>query len=77
MPLEFQVYVPKQNTIKYEVGEGGVWAYIKEIPTTRVFAETEDEACLKLMMLIFGVSDKKEAGSSNGSSSNGSSSDGK
>lgn len=66
MPLEFQVNIPKQNTIKYEVVEGGVWAYIKEIPTTRVFAETEDDACLKLMMLILGVSDKNEAGSSDG-----------
>jgi hypothetical protein len=66
MPLEFQVNIPKQNTIKYEVVEGGVWAYIKEIPTTRVFAETEDDACVKLMVLIMGISDKNEAGSSDG-----------
>jgi len=46
MPLQFEVNVPKQNTIKYEVVEDGVWAYIKEIPTTRVFGKTEEDACI-------------------------------
>lgn len=58
MPLQFEVNVPRQNTIKYEVVEDGVWAYIEEIPTTRVFGKTEDDACLHLMMLIMNVEDK-------------------
>ncbi len=66
MPLEFEVHVPKQNTIKYEVVEGGVWAYIKEIPTTRVFAETEDKAFAKLVWLLLGKNDENEAGNSDG-----------
>ena len=66
MPLELEVPVSKQNTIRYEVVEGGVWAYIKEIPTTRVFAETEDKAFVKLAWLLLGMNDKNEAGNSDG-----------
>ncbi len=62
MPLQFEVNVPRKNTIKYEVVEDGVWAYIMEIPTTRVFGKTEDDACLHLMMLIMNVEDKKDDG---------------
>ena len=64
MLFEFQVNIPKKNTIQYEVVEDGVWAYIKEIPTTRVFGKTEDDACLHLMMLIMNVEDKKGDGRS-------------
>ena len=52
MMNQFQVYEPEENTILYEAAEGGVWAYIKEIPTTRAFGETEDDACLNLLTLI-------------------------
>jgi predicted RNase H-like HicB family nuclease len=52
MMNQFRVYEPEENTILYEAVEGGFWAYIKEIPTTRAFGKTEDDACLNLLTLV-------------------------
>ena len=57
---KMEVSEPKVNTMQYESGENesgevGVWAYIKEMPTTRVWGVDEDDACFKLMCLIFNV----------------------
>jgi hypothetical protein len=57
MPIYFSVNQPNQNTILYEevdeVDEG-VWAYIKEIPTTRAFGKTRKESFVNLMNLLHG-----------------------
>lgn len=49
---------PKTNTFAYEpADDGGVWAYLKEIPTTRAWGKDERESCLRLMCLVLGVGD--------------------
>jgi hypothetical protein len=57
---KMEVIEPKTNTMKYEngvneSGQMGTWAYIKEMPTTRVWGVDEDDACIKLMCLIINV----------------------
>lgn len=55
--INLTTITPKQNTFQYEPAEdgGGMWAYLKEIPTTRVWGKDRDEACLRLMCLVLNV----------------------
>lgn len=48
----FMVRKIDKNTISYEEVEGGWWAYIKEIPTTRCFGEEKVIAFSRLIILI-------------------------
>ena len=54
MPIYFSVNQPNQNTILYEEVDEGVWAYIKEIPTTRAFGKTREESFVNLINLLHG-----------------------
>ena len=53
--LEIITVTPKQNTILYEKDPvEGIWAYVKECPTTRAFGKTENEAWVNLVFILIG-----------------------